>query len=183
MAELSTIARPYAQGLMQALQDRKAGAEELAQVLASLNVVAQAARDPQVIELAGDPKVTEEQVYDLVEGVAGQDIPEEVKNLLKVVVQNGRLEALPEIARQFRDLKNAAEGVADAYIETAFPLSDKELKELLAALGKKFPGLELHPIVTVKKELIGGVRMHVGDKLLDASIRARLEQMKTTLTA
>lgn len=111
------------------------------------------------------------------------DQPAEVKNLLRVVVQNGRIDALPEIARQFRILKNRSEGVADAYIETAFPLTDDELKELLEALAKKFPGVKLHPVVSVEKELIGGVRVHVGDKLLDASIRARLSQMKTALTA
>ena len=85
--------------------------------------------------------------------------------------------------RKFRILKNRSEGVADAYIETAFPLTDDELKELLEALAKKFPGVKLHPVVSVEKELIGGVRVHVGDKLLDASIRARLSQMKTALTA
>ena len=174
MAELSTIARPYAEALIEALQDRKAGAEEMARVLEAVDFAS---------ELAGDPKVTDQQVFDIIEEVLGSDVPSEVKNLLQTVVSNDRLEAMPEIARQFRELKNASEGVADAYIETAFPMSDAEVSELVAALAKKFPGVKLHPIVTVDKELIGGVRVHVGDKLLDASIRARLEQMKTTLTA
>lgn len=69
----------------------------------------------------------------------GADQPDEVKNLLRVVIQNGRVDALPEIARQFRILKNESEGVADALIETAFPLSDADLKDLLEALAKKFP--------------------------------------------
>lgn len=179
MAELSTIARPYAEGLMEALQERKASAEEMTRVLDAVAQLAQVARDPQVNQLAGDPGLTEDQLY----GVLDADQPAEVKNLLRVVVQNGRIDALPEIARQFRILKNRSEGVADAYIETAFPLTDDELKELLEALAKKFPGVKLHPVVSVEKELIGGVRVHVGDKLLDASIRARLSQMKTALTA
>lgn len=183
MAELSTIARPYAEALIEALQDRKAGAEEMARVLEAVDLLARVAQDSQVLELAGDPKVTDKQVFDVIEGVLAGDVPAEVKNLLQTVVQNDRLEAVPEIARQFRNLKNASEGVADALIETAFPLSDVEVSELVAALAKKFPGVKLHPIVTVDKDLIGGVRVHVGDKLLDASIRARLEQMKTTLTA
>lgn len=183
MAELSTIARPYAEALIEALQDRKAGAEDMARVLEAVDTLARVAADAQVLELAGDPKVTDQQVFDVIESVLGEDAPVEVKNLLQTVVQNDRLEAVPEIARQFRNLKNASEGVADAYIETAFPLSDAEVSELVAALAKKFPGVKLHPIVTVDKDLIGGVRVHVGDKLLDASIRARLEQMKTTLTA
>ncbi len=182
MAELSTIARPYAEALIEALQDRKAGAEEMTRAVETLDFVAQVANDPNVIELAGDPKVTDRQIFDLLGEVAG-DIPAEIKNLLQTVVENNRLEVMPEIARQFRDLKNASEGVADARIVSAFPLEEAEVNELVAALAKKFPGMKLHPIVTVDKDLIGGVRVHVGDKLLDASIRARLEQMKTTLTA
>ena len=183
MAELSTIARPYAEGLMEALQERKASAEEMTRVLDAVAQLALVARDPQVNQLAGDPGLTEDQLYGVLDGMLDADQPAEVKNLLRVVVQNGRIDALPEIARQFRILKTRSEGVADAYIETAFPLTDDELKELLEALAKKFPGVKLHPVVSVEKELIGGVRVHVGDKLLDASIRARLSQMKTALTA
>ncbi len=183
MAELSTIARPYAEGLMESLQERKASAEEMTRVLDAVAQLAQVARDPQVNQLAGDPGLTEDQLYGVLDGMLDADQPAEVKNLLRVVIQNGRIDALPEIARQFRILKNRSEGVADAFIETAFPLTDDELKELLEALAKKFPGVKLHPVVSVEKELIGGVRVHVGDKLLDASIRARLSQMKTALTA
>lgn len=183
MAELSTIARPYAVGLMEALRERNASAQEKTRVLEALTLLAQTAADPQIGQLEGDPGLSDSQFFEVFESIAGQDQPEEVKNLLRVVIQNGRVEALPEIARQFRILKNESEGVADALIETAFPLGDAELKELLDALAKKFPGVKLHPVVSVKKELIGGVRVHVGDKLLDASIRARLSQMKTALTA
>ncbi|WP_443743089.1 F0F1 ATP synthase subunit delta [Sutterella sp.] len=183
MAELSTIARPYAEGLMEALQERKASAQEMTRVLDAVAQLAQVSRDPQVGQLAGDPGLSDDQLFGVLDGMLGADQPEEVKNLLRVVIQNGRIDALPEIARQFRILKNKSEGVADAYIETAFPLTDDELKELLEALAKKFPGVKLHPVVSVEKELIGGVRVHVGDKLLDASIRARLSQMKTALTA
>lgn len=181
MAELSTIARPYAVGLMEALQERKASAQDMSAVLDAVSRLAETAVDPQIGQLEGD--LTDDQFYDIFASVVGADQPDEVKNLLRVVIQNGRVDALPEIARQFRILKNESEGVADALIETAFPLSDAELKDLLEALAKKFPGVKLHPVVSVEKALIGGVRVHVGDKLLDASILARLNQMKTALTA
>lgn len=184
MAELSTIARPYAVGLMEALQERKASAQDMSAVLDAVSRLAETAVDPQIGQLEGDPGLTDDQFYDIFASVVGADQPDEVKNLLRVVIQNGRVDALPEIARQFRILKNESEGVADALIETAFPLlSDAELKDLLEALAKKFPGVKLHPVVSVEKALIGGVRVHVGDKLLDASILARLNQMKTALTA
>lgn len=183
MAELSTIARPYAVGLMEALQERKASAQDMSAVLDAVSRLAETAVDPQIGQLEGDPGLTDDQFYDIFASVVGADQPDEVKNLLRVVIQNGRVDALPEIARQFRILKNESEGVADALIETAFPLSDAELKDLLEALANKFPGVKLHPVVSVEKALIGGVRVHVGDKLLDASILARLNQMKTALTA
>lgn len=182
MAELSTIARPYAHGLIQALKDRSAGAEDMARSLESLDALVVTVQNPQVAVLVGDPKLTDDQLFDLIVDVTGK-LPEEVAHLLRVVVENGRLEAVPEIARQFRELKNLSEGVADAVIETAFELSETEVRDLLDSLGKKFPGVELHPIVVVKPELIGGVCVRVGDQVLDASIRARLVQMKTTLTA
>ena len=183
MAELSTIARPYAQGLMKALKDRNAGAEDVAQDLEVIEALASLTKNPEVATLVGDPKLTDDQLCDLIAELWCNNLPKEVANMLRVVIENGRLEAFPEIARQFRELKNSSEGIADAYIESAFELSAAELDSLLESLAKKFPGLKLHPIVSIKPELIGGVCIRVGDKLLDGSIRARLAQMKTTLTA
>ena len=93
MAELSTIARPYAEGLMEALQERKASAEEMTRVLDAVAQLAQVARDPQVNQLAGDPGLTEDQLYGVLDGMLDADQPAEVKNLLRVVVQNGRIDA------------------------------------------------------------------------------------------
>lgn len=183
MAELSTIARPYAEGLMAALQDHQASPEKLTLALDLVVALANAVADPQVTLVANDPKVTQEQLMSLFGGVVDFHQLDEVRGLLEVVIENGRLEALPEIARQFRILKNEAEGVADALIETAFPMTDAEVTDLVNALSKKFPNVKLRPNVVVDQSLIGGVRVHVGDKVLDTSVRQRLEQMKTTLIA
>ncbi|MBO5658328.1 MAG: F0F1 ATP synthase subunit delta [Duodenibacillus sp.] len=182
MAELSTIARPYAQGLWKALEDRKATARA-AELEQALQVVCQVASNPQVSLLVTDPKLTDEQVFDLLAGALGEDIPSELIGLLRVVIENGRLAALPEIAAQFRALKNESEGVADAYIETAFALKQEEVEQLVDSLKNKFPGVKLNPVVTVNPELIGGVSIRVGDSILDGSVRARLAQMQAALTA
>ena len=84
---------------------------------------------------------------------------------------------------QFRALKNESEGVADAYIESAYALTKKDVDQLVKALSQKFPGVTLRPEVSINKDLIGGVSIRVGDQVLDGSVRARLAQMKAALTA
>ncbi len=170
MAELSTIARPYAQGLWKALADRGDTAQA-AEIEQSLFALSSAVSEPQVAELVSDPKVTDDQMYDLRAGSIGE------------VIENGRLCALPEIAAQFRALKNESEGVADAYIESAYALTKKDVDQLVKALSTKFPGVTLRPEVSINKDLIGGVSIRVGDQVLDGSVRARLAQLKAALSA
>jgi F-type H+-transporting ATPase subunit delta len=98
------------------------------------------------------------------------------------VVPHGRVAALPAIARQFRHLKNASEGNADALIESAFALESAQVQELVVALEKKF-AVKLKPQVSVNPALIGGVRVTVGDQVLDSSVRAQLDQMRVALAA
>lgn len=183
MAELSTIARPYAQGLFKAAADAHYGKEKTEELAQCADTLAQIAGTPEAKELAGDPNVTHEALYKTFSGLLGEDAPKEALNLLKVVIENGRLDAMAEIARQFRELKNLSEGVANAYIESAFPLGDDQVASLVASLGKCFPGVRLTPVVTVNKDLIGGVCVRVGDQVLDGSVRARLVKMQEALTA
>ena len=99
-----------------------------------------------------------------------------------MLVENGRLSLLPEIAQQFRELKNAHESTADAEIVSAFPMNDGQLADLVAALQKKF-GRKLNASVKVEPELIGGVRVVVGDEVLDFSVKNRLHNMQRALAA
>jgi F-type H+-transporting ATPase subunit delta len=176
MAEPSTIARPYAAALFQS-----STAAEGAQLVAQLDVLAGIADDAGLRQFAADPKVTDEQVLGLVTGIAGSDLSPKLKNLLDVVIDNGRLSVLPEIASQFRSLVNDRGGIADAHIVSAFPLDATQLADLARVLEKRF-GRQLSTSVTVDSSLIGGVRVTVGDEVLDASIVARLEQMRIALT-
>jgi len=179
MAELSTIARPYADALF---ETARASGEGLERWLAVVEELATLMSHPQVAQVVADPKLNDAQVVDLLSSLVKQPLPATGTNFLKLLVANQRLAALPEVAVQFRQLKNEAEGVADCLIETAFPLSDAEVNDLLAALAKRF-GTWLRPSVQVNPALIGGVRIAVGDQVLDSSVRARLNQMQTALTA
>lgn len=176
MAELATIARPYAQALF----DASAGKlDETAQWVGQLAAVA---GNAELLQVADSPKVHGSQLFELIAGLLPAALPEAGKNFLRLVLDNGRLAALPEIASQFESLKNAATGAADAVIYSAFPMEGAELADLMALLEKRF-GTRLQPTVVVDQELIGGVRVVVGDEVLDTSVKARIEQMKQALTA
>lgn len=176
MAELATIARPYAEALFKAAAGQ-AGA--LTQQMAALAGVAGHA---ELRQFADNPKVAASQVFEVVVSAAKTPLDSKVSNLLRAVIDNGRLAALPEIASQFQDLVNAQSGSSDAVIQSAFPIDGAALADVLAALEKRF-GRKLNPRVEIDTELIGGVRVVVGDEVLDTSVKARLEQMKVALTA
>lgn len=182
MAEISTIARPYAEALLKAVKDSKE--EGLAQKLIPvLDTIDEIVADPKLKELASDPSLSSDQIYELIRGMLDKAVPQEAENLLKLVIQNGRIEALPQITAKYRELLNHENKEADVTIETAFPLSDDQVADLIKALDKKFPGIKLLPKVVVDKDLIGGVRVIVGDKVLDGTVKARLAEMQSALTS
>ena len=109
-------------------------------------------------------------------------VSDAAKNLLRAVIDNGRLSALPTIADQFHALVNTRSGVADATLYSAFEIATTQLAEVMAALERRFKR-KLNPTVILAPELIGGIRVVVGDEVLDTSVKARLEQMKMALTA
>lgn len=176
MAELATIARPYAEALFKATQ------ADLSAAAVWLDELAEVALNSQLQQFAGNPNSSNGQVFDLIAGVIKAALPEQGKNFLRTVIDNGRLAALPEIAAQFRALKNAQGGFSDAVVYSAFPIDAAALSEVAASLEKRF-GRKLNLSVELDAELIGGVRVVVGDEVLDTSVKARLEQMKVALSA
>jgi F-type H+-transporting ATPase subunit delta len=176
MAELATIARPYADALF------KASVQDLSATAAWVDELAAVAGNAQLLQFADSPKVTAAQVFDLIAGVAKTALNDHAKNFLRMVIENGRLSALPEIASQFRALKNAQSGSSDAVVYSAFPIEGAALADVSNMLEKRF-GRKLNVSVELQSELIGGIRVVVGDEVLDTSVKARLEQMKVALTA
>src|SRR3954465_3858464 len=101
MAEIAPIARPYAEALFESSQNDLEGASQWLDALASV------AGNPQLLQFADNPKVTDQQVFDVVADVSKGQLPPAAQNFLRAVIENGRLAALPEIAVQFRALKNS----------------------------------------------------------------------------
>jgi len=177
MAELATIARPYAEAL-----DQSVGGEQAVALIAQLQALAAVAAHPDMQQLADNPKVNADEVFGVITGVAKTTLDPKVANLLHTVVDNGRLAALPEIAAQFNALVKSRTGVSDATIESAFEIDAGQLPQVVAVLEKRF-GRKLNATVVVHPELIGGIRVAVGDEVLDTSVRARLEKMRLALSA
>ncbi|MBI5276921.1 MAG: F0F1 ATP synthase subunit delta [Burkholderiales bacterium] len=176
MAEIATIARPYAEALFKSTSGDLAGSQQWLDALAAV------AGNAQLLQFASNPKVGDGEVYDVVTDVAKADLPEAGKNFLRAIIENGRLGALPEIASQFRAMKNAQGGSSDAVVYSAFPIAAQQVGEVAVALEKRF-GRKLNVTVQEDPSLIGGIRVVVGDEVLDTSVKARLEQMKVALTA
>ena len=176
MAELATIARPYAEALF------KASAGDLAAASVWVEELGAIAVNEHLLQFADNPKVTSAQVFEVIAGVAKSVLGDQAKNFLRTVIENGRLSALPEIAAQFRALKNAQSGSSDAVVFSAFPIEPAALADVAATLEKRF-GRKLNVSVELQPELIGGIRVVVGDEVLDTSVKARLEQMKVALSA
>jgi F-type H+-transporting ATPase subunit delta len=180
MAELATIARPYAEALFKASTGTDAGT-----LGAQLDALASVTADPQLRDLADNPKAGGHLVFNVIADVLARQqisLVDALQNLLRTVIDNGRVGALPEIARQYHALVNSTTGVSDALIESAFAIDAAQLGGVVAALERRF-GRRLNARVEIQPELIGGIRAVVGDEVLDTSVKARLEQMKAALTA
>lgn len=177
MAELATIARPYAEALF-----RVAAPARLSAWADVLSEMAQVAAVPDFQAMAHDPRVPRQAVTETFLAALKSAVDAEAKNFIGMLAENGRLALLPEIEHQFRELKNAHESTADAEIVSAYPMEGSQMSDLVAALEKKF-GRKLKPTVSVDSTLIGGVRVTVGDEVLDYSVSARLQRMHTALVA
>jgi F-type H+-transporting ATPase subunit delta len=175
MVENVTIARPYAEAVF-ALADA-AGA--LAGWSRTLGVMAAVAANPEMRAAAANPSLSADRVYGLFAGACG-DLATEAQNLVRVLIENGRLAALPEIRGIFEELKNEREGVLQAVITSAHPVDRKELSALVAELERRF-GRKIDPQVRVDAELIGGARVQVGDEVIDGSVRGKLAAMALAL--
>jgi F-type H+-transporting ATPase subunit delta len=177
MAEIATVARPYAEALFRVAQKG-----DMAAWSNLVSELAQIGANPDVKAFASNPSVAPAQLADVIASVVKSPQPAEAKNFIAMLAENGRVALLPEIGAQFHELKNAQEGSADAQVYSAFEISAGQLSQLVATLEKKF-GRKLNPTVTVDPSLIGGVRVVVGDEVLDTSVRAKLQQMHVALTA
>ena len=177
MAENVTIARPYAEAVFKLAKDKNA-LDKWSQVLAFLEVVVQ---EPQVQSIIGNPNCSAEKIESLLLGICGEKIDGTGRNLVQVLARNDRLLLLPAIRMLFEQRKAEQEGVLEAKISSAFPMSDEQIRQLVSGLAGKYKRRVVAQ-VSVDPELIGGVKITAGDEVLDATVRGKLETMRAALT-
>lgn len=175
MAENITLARPYADAAFQLARATNA----LGPWQQALDRMAAVAADAQMVECITNPRLLPAQVAQLFLDVVGS-VSAEQQNFVRLLVDNERLQVLPEIRELYVELKNGQEGVQEADIASAFPLDDATLKNLVAELEARFK-CRIQATVSLDPELIGGVRIAVGDQVIDASVRGKLASMATAL--
>ena len=176
MAESVTIARPYAQAVFRLAKE--AGSQVA--WLERLQRLAAIVQDHEMSKVIGNPKFSARQVADLLISLTGESGNKELASFVELLAENERLNVMAEILGIFEQIKSEDEGVQDALITSAYPIDEAQLKSLLAQLASHF-GSKLRPNVKVAEELIGGVKVTVGDQVLDISVRGKLEAMATAL--
>jgi len=177
MAETVTIARPYAEAAFRLAREQDA-LDRWSQMLHFLEIVVQ---DEDIARGIVDPNLTGRQLESLVLGVCGEQLDGAGRNFVQVLVDNDRLGVVPAIRALFEDLKREQEGVLEAQITSAFALDDEQQSRLVRRLEAKYQR-KVSAQVSVDPQLIGGVRIVVGDKVLDASVRGKLDAMAVALT-
>ena len=178
MAELATIARPYAEAAFELARD----AQALPKWSEMMRFAATIVGDPRVAEALDNPRLDAGAKASLLLSIAGDRFDGEARNFIRVLLEGERVMLLPQIATMFETLKDDAEATAKATIESAFEINDAQVDELRRALEKRF-GRKIEATVTVNPELIGGARVTVGDAVLDGSVQAKLAAMHAQLRA
>jgi F-type H+-transporting ATPase subunit delta len=176
MSEALTTARPYAQAAFeeaQKLSDLKGWSEVLL-------ALAEAVTYPEIHNLVGSPRVVKTQLATLLGDVVGGKLKPQQLNLVKLLAENQRLQLLPEIASIFEVLKSDAEKSVNVVVDSAFELSTAQQDKIVSSLKKRM-GREIKLTCKVNKELLGGIVIRAGDKVIDGSARTRLSEMATAL--
>ena len=176
MAELATLARPYANAVFAVARENRA----LDLWARRLAVLAAAADDERMRTLLQSPEVAaESKAFHLAE-VCGDEVGERGRNLLLVLAHNGRLALLGEISRRFQELKAAEERNLDVEVLSTYPLTEAQAERLKDALRVKF-GKRVRLASRVDPSLLGGAVVRAGDTVIDGSVRGRLDKLAESL--
>ncbi|OGT17433.1 MAG: ATP synthase F1 subunit delta [Gallionellales bacterium RIFOXYB12_FULL_54_9] len=176
MSEAITTARPYAQAAFDAAQ-KLADLKGWSEAILSL---AEAVNHPEVQAIINSPRVAQADIESLMDGLLGAKAVVQLRNFVRVLAENKRMQILPEIASLFEALRADAEKTALVEVDSAFELSDKQQENIISSLKKRL-GRDIKLACKINKDLLGGVVIRTGDQVIDGSARTRLGEMATAL--
>lgn len=180
MAELRTLARPYAEAVF----ELASAGGELGAWSGALDTLAAIARNEDVAVLIGNPGVDDRDLAEAIVAIAGKALEapggERAENLVRLLAENGRLRLLPEIAAQYGHLRAAAENRVDVEVRAAGELGDAQREALAAALEKRL-ARQVSLTCAIDEDLIGGAVIRAGDLVIDGSVRAQLARLNQNL--
>lgn len=182
MAENIAIARPYAQAAFELARD----AGQLDAWSDALSAAAAVVTDPQVKVLIGAPSTDAAQLVSLITDISGQaaaGVPaDKLGNMLRLLSENRRLAALPEISTAFDALKAETENRVEVTLTAASPVDEAQQARIVEALKQRF-GRDVSLSVELDETLIGGARLRADDLVIDGSVRAGINKLASVLAS
>lgn len=176
MTDLATLARPYAEAVFKIAKQADA-AEQWSDMLAFLSIVAS---DAGVVEISSNPKASQASLQQLLLDISQDQLNQEGINFLKLLVENGRLTLLPEIAGLYEQSRAEDEGYVDVDVKTAYAFTKAEETKLIATLEKEL-NKSVHMRVQTDKSLIAGFWAKAGDTVIDGSLKGQIQQLAKRL--
>jgi F-type H+-transporting ATPase subunit delta len=178
MAELITLARPYAKAAF----EQALAANTLTAWAEALATAAVVASEPRVAQLIAAPGMTSARKAETLIGLCGEILPEAVRNFLRVLAENKRLALLPQVHELFLAFKSAQEQSVDLEVASAFEIAPEQASRLADAIGRKLQRT-VRVSTTVDKTLIGGVVIRTADLVIDGSVRGRLAKLSEAMNS
>ena len=178
MARRETAARRYAEAAFEvATRDDTVEAWR-----AELDTAASIVADERVGRMLANPALPLQQRVDMAKSIFGKTVSQPVLNLIGLMLRRGRIHELPQLAAEFRRLDNARQGITVATAISAAPLTQDEIRALTQRL-EGLTGGRVELDVQVDPSLLGGLVVRVGDRLIDGSVRGRLERLRNQLVS
>lgn len=176
MAEAFTIARPYADAIFKLASKNNS----LSVWSEMLEFVAAIVADKQIKALIGNPQVPSQKLCEIILAIGDKKLNDAGKRLIALLIENERLNILPQLSELYEQLKAQYESVLEVKVISAFPIDAAQLKKLISVLEAKFQH-KVNAQVSVDDKLIGGVKIEIGDQVIDNSVSGKLEAMAAAL--
>ncbi|WP_323835068.1 F0F1 ATP synthase subunit delta [Photorhabdus africana] len=175
MSEFATVARPYAKAAFDFAVEK----QSLEQWQNMLAFIAEVTRNEQVGELLSGSLASETLANTFI-AICGEQVDEHAQNFIRVMAENGRLLALPEVLQQFIQLRASLESTVDVEVISATELREQQLAKISVAMEKRL-SRKVKLNCKIDKSVIAGVVVRAGDLVIDGSIRGRLDRLTDVL--